>query len=175
MGKRTGEFVTLREVLDEVGPDAARFFFLLRKGDSQLDFDLELAKQQNTENPVFYVQYAHARIASLVRHAGEKGVDMPGDRAAAAATLAAPEELALLKEMLLFPEVVRGAARAREPHRVPAYLARLAEGFHRFYHVHRVVTADRAQSQGRLLLCLGVRQVLKNALDLLGVSAPERM
>jgi arginyl-tRNA synthetase len=175
MSKRAGEFVTLRELVDEVGADVAKYFFLIRSTDAHLDFDLDLAKAQSDENPAYYVQYAHARISSLVRYAEQNGVAPPTDRAAAAGRLTAPEELALLKELMLFPEVIRGAARAREPHRLPAYLARVAEGFHRFYHVHRVVTADRELSQARLLLCLGVRQVVRNGLGLLGVSAPERM
>jgi arginyl-tRNA synthetase len=175
MSKRAGEFITLRELVDEVGADVAKYFFLMRSTSAHLDFDLDLAKAQSDENPAYYVQYAHARIASLVRYAGEHGIAAPADPAAAIARLTAPEELALLKELLLFPELVRGAARAREPHRLPTYLARLAETFHRFYHVHRVVTADRELSQARLLLCLGVRQVVRNGLGLLGVAAPERM
>ena len=175
MSKRTGEYVTLRELVDEVGADVAKYFFLMRSTTTPLDFDLDLAKSQSDENPAYYVQYAHARIASLVRYAGEHGIEPPAEPAAAAARLTAPEELALLKELLLFPELVRGAARAREPHPLPTYLARLAETFHRFYHVHRVVTADRELSQARLLLCLGVRQVVRNGLGLLGVAAPERM
>lgn len=175
MSKRAGEFITLRELVDEVGADVAKYFFLMRSTNAHLDFDLDLAKQQKDENPAYYVQYAHARISNVVRYAEQNGIGAPADRAAAATLLRAPEELGLLKEMLLFPELVRGAARAREPHRVPAFLARLAEGFHRFYHVHRVVTADRPLSEARLLLCLGVRQVLRNGLALLGVGAPERM
>src|SRR5206468_13093238 len=122
-----------------------------------------------------YVQYAHARISSLVRYAESHGVAAPAAPADRVALLSAPEELAVLKELALFPEVVRGAARAREPHRLPAYLARAAESFHRFYHVHRVVTEDRERSEARLLLCLATRQVVRNGLELLGVSAPERM
>lgn len=177
MSKRAGEFVTLRELVDEVGADNAKYLFLMRSTTTPLDFDLQVAKAQSDENPAYYVQYAHARISSLVRYAESHGVELPaGDtRAARAARLVAPEELALLKELALFPEVVRGAARAREPHRLPAFLARVAEGFHRFYHVHRVVTDDRELSEARLLLCVGVRQVVRNGLELLGVSAPERM
>jgi arginyl-tRNA synthetase len=174
MSKRAGEFVTLRELVDEVGSDNAKYLFLTRSTSVPLDFDLEVAKAQSDDNPAYYVQYAHARISSLVRYAEEHGVAPPAP-GAGFLELDAPEERALLKDLALFPEIVRGAVRSREPHRVPAYLARLAEGFHRFYHVHRVVTDDAARSTARLGLCLGVRQVLRNGLDLLGVSAPERM
>jgi arginyl-tRNA synthetase len=175
MSKRAGEFITLRELVDEVGADNARYFFLMRSATTPLDFDLDLAKKQSDENPAYYVQYAHARIASLVRYAESNGIEEPKDPGASVRLLDAPEELAVLKELALFPDIVRGAARAREPHRVPAYLQRASESFHRFYHVHRVVTEDRERSQARLLLCLGARRVLANGLGLLGVSAPERM
>jgi arginyl-tRNA synthetase len=175
MSKRAGEFVTLRELVDEVGADNARYFFLMRSATTPLDFDLDLAKKQSDENPAYYVQYAHARIASLVRYAEGHGIEAPANPADRVGLLDAPEELALLKELALFPDVVRGAAKAREPHRIPAYLARVSESFHRFYHVHRVVTEDRARSEARLLLCLAARRVLANGLGLLGVSAPERM
>ena len=175
MSKRAGEFVTLRELVDEVGADNAKYFFLMRSATTPLDFDLDLAKKQSDENPAYYVQYAHARISSLVRYAEGHGVEAPARPAERVSLLDAPEELALLKELALFPDVVRGAARAREPHRLPTYLARTAESFHRFYHVHRVVTPDRELSEARLLLCLAARQVVKNGLGLLGVSAPERM
>jgi arginyl-tRNA synthetase len=175
MSKRTGEFTTMRELLGDVGPDNARYFFLMRSTNAHLDFDLDLAKAQNDENPAYYVQYAHARICSVMRYAGEHGVGLPEDPESAVTGLIEKEELALLKELLLFPQMIQGAARAREPHRIPTYLAKLAESFHRFYHVHRVVTEDRERSQGRLVLCQGVRRVLANGLALLGVSAPERM
>jgi arginyl-tRNA synthetase len=175
MSKRAGEFVTLRELVDEVGADSARYFFLMRSATTPLDFDLDLAKKQSDENPAYYVQYAHARIASLVRYAESNGIEPPPNPAERVSLLEAPEELAVLKELALFPDVVRGAARAREPHRIPAYLQRASESFHRFYHVHRVVTDDRGRSEARLLLCLAARRVLANGLALLGVSAPERM
>jgi arginyl-tRNA synthetase len=175
MSKRAGEFVTLRELVDEVGADNAKYFFLMRSATTPLDFDLDLAKKQSDENPAYYVQYAHARISSLVRYAEGHGIEAPARPGERVGLLDAPEELALLKELAMFPDVVRGAARAREPHRIPTYLARTAESFHRFYHVHRVVTDDRARSEARLLLCLAARQVVRNGLDLLGVSAPERM
>src|SRR5262249_20477383 len=123
MSKRAGEFITLRELVDEVGADNARYFFLMRSATTPLDFDLDLAKKQSDENPAYYVQYAHARIASLVRYAEGHGIEAPKDPASRVGLLDAPEELAVLKELALFPDMVRGAARARDPHRIPAYLA----------------------------------------------------
>jgi arginyl-tRNA synthetase len=178
MSKRAGEFVTLDDLLEEVGPDCAKYFFLMRSTSSHLDFDLDLAKAQNSDNPAYYVQYAHARVASLLRVAAEKGLEPPVDRAerlAAADLLAAPEERALLRLIAHFPELVRGAAEAEEPHRVTAFLAQVAAAFHQFYHEHRIVTDDPALSRARLLLARGVQQTIKNGLALLGVSAPERM
>src|SRR5262249_50585764 len=175
MSKRAGEFVTLRELVEEVGADITRYFFLMRSVTTPLDFDLDLAKKQSDENPALYVQYAHARAANVERYAESHGIQVPANPQERVGLLDAPEELAVLKELALFPDVVRGAAKAREPHRIPAYLARVSESFHRFYHVHRVVTDDRARSEARLLLVLGLRRVLANGLGLLGVSAPERM
>jgi arginyl-tRNA synthetase len=171
MSKRAGEFVTLRDLMDEVGPDCAKFFFLLRSTSAHLDFDLDLAKQQNDENPAFYVQYAHARIASVLRFAAERGLEPerePGP-------LEAPEEVALVRKLATFPEVVRGAAEAREPHRIPAFLIETAAGFHRFYHACRVVSDDVARSRRRLAVAEAARIVLRNGLTLMGVTAPERM
>jgi arginyl-tRNA synthetase len=178
MSKRAGEFVTLTELLEDVGPDCAKFFFLMRSTSSHLDFDLDLAKEQSAENPAYYVQYAHARVASLVRVAAEKGVASPADRAAtlaAATLLTSPAERALLRLVAHFPEVVKGAAEAREPHRVTTFLTQTAAAFHQFYHDHRVVTDDAALSTARLCLARGVQQTIANGLALLGVSAPERM
>jgi len=172
MSKRMGQFITLRELMDDVGADCAKFFFLMRSTSAHLDFDLDLAKAQNDENPAFYVQYAHARIASVLRYAAERGLE-PAARPAAA--YAAPEELALVRGLAAFPEVVRGAAAAREPHRVPTYLKETAQAFHRFYHACRVVSDDAAQSRDRLLLAEAARTVLRNGLGLMGVSAPDRM
>jgi arginyl-tRNA synthetase len=172
MSKREGEFITLRDLMDEVGPDCAKFFFLLRSTTAHLDFDLDLAKRQNDENPAYYVQYAHARIASVLRFAGERGLS-PAARASG--EFAAPEERALIRKLAVFPEVVRGAAFAREPHRVPAYLMETAGEFHRFYHACRVVSEDAARSRDRLLLAEAARIVIRNGLALMGVSAPERM
>ncbi len=176
MSKRAGEFITLRDLMDEVGADCAKFFFLLRSTGAHLDFDLDLAKRQNDENPAYYVQYAHARIASILRYAAERGLRPAGGPGAATSiALDQPEELALARKLAAFPEVVRGAAAAREPHRLPGYAIETAAEFHRFYHACRVVGEDAARSRERLLLVDAVRLVLRNALALLGVSAPERM
>jgi arginyl-tRNA synthetase len=172
MGKRAGEFVTLREVLDEVGADAARFFFLLRKADSQLDFDLELAKKQSTDNPVFYVQYAHARIASVFRQAAAAGVD---DATVPDLTPIGEAEQEILRALARYPDVVEVAARQLEPHRLVFYLQELAGAFHRYYNQHRILTDDVPTTAARLALVRAVRTVLRSALDLVGVGMPERM
>jgi arginyl-tRNA synthetase len=176
MSKRAGEFVTLRDLMEDVGADCAKFFFLMRSTGAHLDFDLDLARRQNDENPAYYVQYAHARIASVLRFAQERGLEPdsasggPGE-----GRFPAPEEQALLRKLAAFPEVVRGAALAREPHRIPAYLMETSAEFHRFYHACRVVTDDAARSRARLELVDATRIVLRNGLTLMGVSAPERM
>jgi arginyl-tRNA synthetase len=178
MSKRAGEFVTLRDLLEDVGPDAAKYFFLMRSTPSHLDFDLDLAREQSSDNPCYYVQYAHARVASLVRVAAEKGLVPPvesDERRAVAQLLEAKEERELLRVLGQFPDVVKGAAEAQEPQRVPVYLAQVAGAFHQFYHQHRVVTDDAELSRARLLLARGTQQVIANGLALLGVSAPERM
>ncbi len=172
MSKRAGEFVTLRDLMDEVGADCAKFFFLMRSTSSHLDFDLSLARQQNDENPAYYVQYAHARIASVLRFAAEKGL---APATGEPAPLTADGERALVRQLAAFPEVVRGAAAAREPHRIPAYLVETAAEFHRFYHACRVVSEDVAQSRERLRLAAAAQQVIRNGLALMGVSAPERL
>ena len=172
MGKRAGEFVTLREVLDEVGPDAARFFFLLRKADSQLEFDLALAKKQSTDNPVFYVQYAHARIASVFRQAAEAGVVRDPDPPL---TPLGEADFPLVRLAASYPDVVESAARELEPHRMVFYALELSGAFHRYYNQHRILTDDRPLTQARLALMACVQQVLRSALGLAGVAAPERM
>lgn len=172
MSTRSGEFVTLKEVVDEVGRDAARFFFLMRRSDSQLDFDLELAKRQNSENPVYYVQYAHARICSIFESAREKGLS-PSD--SSLACLGTPDEMSLIKMLSVFPEIVAGSALCFEPHRVPYYLQELAGQFHSFYNRNRVLGEDDELTSSRLYLLKCTAQVLKNGLLLLGVSAPDRM
>ncbi len=175
MGKRSGNFITLNEVVDEVGRDACRFYFLMRRSDSQLDFDLELAKRQSSDNPVYYVQYAHARVCSIKRNAEEQGVVLPECRAVDLYSLTLPEELLLAKQLARYPEMVVGAAQHCEPHRVVYYLQELAAQFHSYYNRQRVLVEDSATTQARLYLVEGVRTVLANALNLLGVDAPERM
>ena len=175
MGKRSGNFVTLREVVDEVGSDACRFYFLMRRSDSQLDFDLELAKRQSSDNPVYYVQYAHARVCSIQRNAEEQGITLPERSALDLSSLVLPEELLLAKHLARYPETVVGAAQSCEPHRIVYYLQELAAQFHSYYNRQRVLVEDSATTQARLYLIDGVRTVLANALNLLGVDAPERM
>ena len=172
MSTRRAEYVTLDELLDEVGVDAVRFFFLLRKSDSHLEFDLELAKQQSTDNPVFYVQYAHARIASVLRQAAELGVT-PADRPDL--TPLGEPEVELLKVLANWPDVVETAARDLEPHRIAFYVLELAGAFHRYYNRHRILTDDRALTQARLALVRCTQGVVRDALGLAGVAAPERM
>jgi arginyl-tRNA synthetase len=176
MSTRSGEFVTLKEVVDEVGRDAARFFFLMRRSDSQLDFDLELAKRQSTDNPVYYVQYAHARIRSIFDNAQEKGFALPSDQdSIPLEKLMTDEELTIIKTLNSLPEVVEGSALNFEPHRITYYLQELAGQFHSFYNKNRVITEDAGLTTARLFLLKCVAQTLKNALTILGISAPERM
>jgi arginyl-tRNA synthetase len=174
MGKRQGEFVSLTDVLEEVGNDAARFFFLMRKSDSHLDFDLELAKKESSENPVFYVQYAHARIASIFEQAREKGVAGPGP-AAKLDRLTEPEELGIVKRLLQFPETVEEAVKELEPHRLAFYLLELAGEFHRYYNRFRVITDDAELTAARLILLRNVQKIVGRGLNLLGVNAPLKM
>ncbi len=172
MSKRAGVFVSLREVLDEVGSDPVRFLFLTRSGNAQLDFDLELATARSNDNPVFYVQYAHARVHSVWRKLAESGLRGDGGDLA---RLELPEELDLLRWLGRFPEVVESAALAREPHRLPYYLQELAAVFHAYYNGHRILDADAALRGARLQLVTAVGRVIANGLALLGVSAPEKM
>ncbi len=175
MSKRRGEFVLMEELIEEVGPDAARFTFLTRRHDSPLDFDLAVATRQTADNPVYYVQYAHARIKSLFRQAAGYGIQVPDWRAVDLDALALDEELALIKRLLQFPDLVAGAGRALEPHRIAYWLQELAGAFHPYYKVHRVISEDVRQTHARLALCAAVGQVIQNGLALLGVSAPETM
>jgi len=175
MSTRAGQFDTLAEVIREVGLDAARFIFLSRHHESALDFDLELAKQKTNDNPVFYVQYVHARISSILRKGREQGLQGIAWDADAVALLTAPEETALIKAMDRFPDSVAVAAEMLEPHRITYYLMNLASLFHAYYNKHRVLTDDARLSRGRLCLVLAVRQVIRNGLTLLGVAAPEKM
>jgi arginyl-tRNA synthetase len=175
MSTRAGEFVTLREVVDEVGKDAARFIFLTRRSDSPLDFDLEVAKQKSLDNPVYYVQYAHTRVKSILRKALEAGVPLPDPAKVDLARLKLDEEVALARRLGEYPEMVLGAAQALEPHRITYYLNDVAGRFHSYYNAHRVLVEDAGLAAARLVLSQAVGQVLRNGLGLLGVSAPEAM
>jgi len=175
MSTRAGEFVTLREVREEVGRDAARFIFLTRKADSKLDFDLDLAKEQSNDNPVYYVQYAHARICSILRNAAEKGIAIPLPEEVDPSLLILPEERELIRSMAALPEVVETAALAMEPHRVTIWLRDISTILHSYYFRHRVLSEDPALTNARIALVVAVRILLSEALSLLGVSAPERM
>ena len=202
MSKRAGEFITMREVMDEVGTDAAKFFFLMRRSDTHVDFDLDLAKKQSADNPVYYVQYAHARIASLFRVAGERGVRIPPIGEADLGLLTDDDTMGLIRKLSAFPSIVQGSASALEPHRITFYLQELAALLHPYYFKHRVLPpaaeedpmlggqgfekeactsaqhreiVTPALTGARLSLMRQVQQVLKNGLSLLGISAPERM
>ncbi len=176
MSTRSGEFVTLREVLDEVGKDAARYNFLMRRSDSHLDFDLEIAKKQSNENPVYYVQYAHARICSIIRMAlQEHGIVPPAYKNINPALLNEPEEMTLIKLMARYPEVIEGAAKSLEPHRITFYLNELASVFHSYYNKNKVISDNKELTAARLFLIKAISIVLENALKILGVNAPEKM
>ncbi|MCP4716040.1 MAG: arginine--tRNA ligase, partial [Deltaproteobacteria bacterium] len=157
MSTRAGEFVTLKEVIDEVGSDAARFLFLTRRSDAQLDFDLEVAKKQSDENPVYYVQYAHARICSIISVAAERGLALPAWEDVAVDRLSEPEDLDLVKQLSRFPETVAGSAQAYEPHRIATFLMDLVGRFHSYYNKHRVITDDADLSRARLFLISSIR------------------
>jgi arginyl-tRNA synthetase len=175
MSTRAGEFITLREILDEVGKDAGRFFFVMRKFDAHLDFDLALAKSQTPENPVFYIQYAHARIESVKKTFEERGEKVRWDGDDCLALLSSPQELALMRVLAQYERTVLSAERTLEPYRLVPYLMDLAAAFHRFYTEHRVVTEDAAATQARMRLVLSAQAVLRSGLELLGVSAPLKM
>jgi arginyl-tRNA synthetase len=175
MSKRAGDFVPFDELLDEVGPDAARYALLTRSSDSPIDFDIEEVKRQSLENPVYYVQYAHARIGSLVRTAEERGVPLGPGRQADLSLLTHPSELDLLRTLADLPEVVENAAASRGPHRLTHYAEEVAAAFHRFYTDCRIIGEDQALTQARLWLSVGTKQVVGTALGLLGVGAPESM
>lgn len=177
MSTRRATYVTLDELIDEVGPDVVRFFFLFRKSDSHLDFDLELARRQAPENPVFYVQYAHARLASVFREAEKAGLALPADCTEVDLALLSAEELSLARRLVGLPEVVRDAVELLEPHRIPFYLLELAGEFHRYYNKpgNRIIANDRNLSLARLFLAGLLREGIRGGLELLGVTAPERM
>jgi len=175
MSTRSGEFVTLKDVINEVGTDAARFIFLTRHYESHLDFDLELAKKKSNDNPVFYVQYVHARISSIIRKGEEQGIKDIEWEDTHIAVLKEAEEIQILKTLSAYPEAVRSAAELLEPHRITYYLMNLAAAFHSYYNKHRVLSDDPGITEGRLCLVFGIKKVIRNGLKLLGVSAPEKM
>ena len=175
MSTRAGEFVTLRDVIQEVGRDAARFIFLTRSSDNTLEFDLELAKQKTNDNPVYYVQYVHARICSIIRKSTTLGIRGAAPSDDALGLLKTSEDIALIKMLIKFPEIVRSAAEILEPHRITFYLMELAAAFHAYYNRQRVLSDDEPLTLARLYLMTAVRQVIANGLSLLGVSAPESM
>ncbi|MBM3254214.1 MAG: arginine--tRNA ligase [Candidatus Omnitrophica bacterium] len=172
MSTREGQFITLRELIAEVGRDAARYFFLMRKIDSHLDFDMELAKKQSPENPVFYIQYAHARISSILKKTRLKSSSLINSDLN---LLSQPEELELIKLITRFPDIVKQSGISLEPYRLIPYLETLSKTFHNFYDKHRVIGADRELSKARLALIETARIVIKNGLNLMGVSAPMEM
>lgn len=173
MSKRTGKSITLRDLIDEVGTDAARYFLVMRSADSHLDFDFAVAKEQSSENPLYYVQYAHARICSILRQAREQGYEVNSD--CNYELLTDSYSVEVLKNLAYFPEIVGQAAANYEPHRICNYLQTLASSFHKFYNNNKVITENKEQTQSYLALIEAVRITLKNALELIGVSAPEKM
>lgn len=176
MSKRTGQAITLNELIEEVGTDAARYFFIMRSLDTQLDFDLDLAKSHSNENPVYYIQYAHARIYSIYRQAKEAGADLSTDWSDVKwDTLTNEYELELIKKMAAFPEEVQRAARERAPHRIAHFVHELAGMFHTFYNHCRIIQEDKDLERARLALVTAVRITIANSLAILGVSAPEKM
>ncbi len=175
MSTRAGEFETLKDVVSEVGVDVARYYFLMRSSDTHLDFDLELAKQETSENPVFYIQYAHARICSIFRTAGEKGVVWNRSNEVDLSLLVEGEEFGIIRAVLAFPEIVEKSARALEVHRISHYLLDMVSRFHGYYSRHRVISDDKALTLARLFLLDAIRITIRNGFDLMGISAPEKM
>ena len=181
MSKRAGSFVTLQEVVEEVGVDAVRFILLTKNHDSTLDFDMDLVKKQDSDNPVYYVQYAHARICSIFRKAEEEGVSLSEQSDRLLECLVMDEEMALLRRMAEFPSLLEDICKTLEPHRLTYYLTDLAASFHRYFNLgtkipaNRVISDDRTLSQARLILVGAIRIIIANGLKLLGISAPEKM
>jgi len=168
MSKRAGTFVTLRELIDEIGSDTTKFIFLTRRHDSHLEFDVEIAKRQSQENPVYYVQYAHARINSIFEKAEKEPEFFTGE-------LFNEDELRVIKKVLLYPMIFEISVQMREPHRITFYLQELASLFHSYYHKYRVISEEEALTETRLCLCRAVMLVLKHGLRMLGVKAPDKM
>jgi len=176
MSTRSGQFVTLRELRKDVGTDAARFFYVMRKCEQHMDFDLDLAKSQSSDNPVYYVQYAHARICAVLRQAEEKGIDVAlATNSANLERLTETHELDMLKTLARYPEVLHNAAMNEEPHQLTHYLRDLSNDLHTYYNAHKFLIDDIALRDARLKLILAARQVLQNGLALIGISAPEKM
>jgi arginyl-tRNA synthetase len=176
MSKRSGDYVTLRDLRREVGNDAARLFYVMRSNDQHLDFDLELAKSRSNDNPVYYIQYAHARVASVMRQLQERGLAHdPAHGLTCLSKLIEPQEQQLIKRVSAFPEVVRQCAAQRAPHALVHYLRDLANDFHTNYSAHQFIVEDAGLRDARLDLALATQTVIRNGLDLLGVSAPETM
>ncbi|HHJ80423.1 MAG TPA: arginine--tRNA ligase, partial [Candidatus Tenderia electrophaga] len=176
MSTRSGSFVTLRELREEVGNDAARFFYVMRKCEQHMDFDLDLAKSQSSDNPVYYIQYAHARVCSVLKQMTEKGFNHDNDNGLANLNLLTePHEQALQINLSRYPEALEAAALNHEPHQLANYLRDLANEFHTYYNAHQFLVDDASLRDARLSLNLAVKQVIKNGLELLGVSAPEAM
>jgi len=175
MSKRAGTFVTLSDVVELVGADTTKFIFLTRKADSHLDFDLDVVTAKSAENPVFYVQYANARINSILENARSRGITPETSGDADLSVLVLEEELSLIKKLLTYPMVLEGAVRNYEPHRITYFLQELAGMFHPYYHRHKVVTEDETLTRARLALCRGIKVILTDALTILGVTAPEKM
>ncbi|EKF8745787.1 arginine--tRNA ligase [Staphylococcus pseudintermedius] len=173
MSKRTGNAITLREIMDEVGIDAARYFLTMRSADTHFDFDMALAKEQSQDNPVYYAQYAHARICSILRQAEAQGYQV--EKGADYQTITNDKAIELLKKVAEFEPMIEGAAEARAPHRVTNYIQDLAAHFHKFYNAEKVLTEDQAKTKAHLALIDAVRITLRNALQLVGVTAPEQM
>jgi arginyl-tRNA synthetase len=177
ISKRAGSYVTLRDLIDEAGRDATRYFLIARKADSQLVFDLDLARSQSNDNPVYYIQYAHARVCRVLEELAERGLP-PFDAAAGVAAFArldSTHEQDLLIELSRYPEVVEAAAANLEPHLIAQYLRELAGALHGYYHEHKWIVDDAPLRNARIALAVATRQVIRNGLDLLGLSAPERM
>jgi arginyl-tRNA synthetase len=176
LSKRAGSYLTLRDLIDEAGRDATRYFLIARKTDSQLVFDIDLARSQSNDNPVYYIQYAHARVCSVLRQLGERGLSWNRDNGVAhLARLDSEHEIALITEVARYPEIVEAAAANLEPYLVAQYLRELANALHAYYHAHQFIVDDADLRDARLALIVSVRQVLANGLDLIGVSAPESM
>ncbi|MBF0567264.1 MAG: arginine--tRNA ligase [Nitrospirae bacterium] len=175
MSKRAGEFVTLRDVTNEVGKDITRFIFLTRRPDSQLEFDMEAVKKESPENPVYYIQYAYARINSVFEKARERQIPLSFDSDINLSGLDSPEELQLIKKLIFYPTAFLTAVRTREPHRITFYLQELAGQFHPFYYKHRILDEAEPLTRARLMLCACVKIVIKEGLNILGVSTPDKM